>query len=222
MIVLCRGYYRCTYRTAQGCQATKQVQRSDTDLSVFDVTYQGEHTCHQKHHHAAGSQSPPAPATQDPSMQLLMGFRDALKVETVPIHLHDGGDYYDHGPASAPAASFSFPSPSAAVPFHHHHDVAGEPVATLSPTGSGYFSSAPPQHHCPAAYDVYDYEAAAPAGAHARGADSSELGEVVSRATAAAAPTAGFDYSSLFHHAELDPHLPFPPFGGQSSHGPYQ
>ncbi|KAF8698193.1 hypothetical protein HU200_035712 [Digitaria exilis] len=223
-----RGYYRCTYRTAQGCQATKQVQRSDTDLSVFDVTYQGEHTCHQKNRHAAvaatahggGSQSPPPPATQDTaSMQLLMGFRDALKVETTTVaslHLHDGDYYYDHGPASAPAAPFSFPS--AAVPFHHHHDAAGDPPAVaLSPPASGYFSSAPPQRHCPA-YDVYDYEAAAPAGARA---DSSELGEVVSRATAAAAaPAAGFDYSSMYHHGELDPHLPFPPFGGQSFHGP--
>lgn len=226
-IVLCRGYYRCTYRTAQGCPATKQVQRSDTDLSVFDVTYQGEHTCHQRHRHAAvttahgGSQSPPAPAPvreqQDPSMQLRMGFRDALKVETAAASLrrHDG-DYYDHGPASAPAAPFSFPS---ALPFHHHHDAAGEAAAALSPSppGSGYFSSAPP-HHC-SAYDVYNYEAAP--GASVRGADSSELGEVVSRATAAAS-TAGFDYSSLYHHAELDPHLPFAPFGGPSSHGPYQ
>lgn len=40
-----RGYYRCTHRNAQGCLATKQVQRSDEDPSVFEVTYRGRHTC---------------------------------------------------------------------------------------------------------------------------------------------------------------------------------
>ncbi|KAL5727076.1 WRKY Transcription Factor [Ranunculus cassubicifolius] len=42
-----RGYYRCTHRTVQGCSATKQVQRSDEDPFVFDVTYRGKHTCIQ-------------------------------------------------------------------------------------------------------------------------------------------------------------------------------
>ncbi|KAK4749723.1 hypothetical protein SAY87_027172 [Trapa incisa] len=42
-----RGYYRCTHRTNQGCLATKQVQRSDQDPSVYTVTYRGMHTCGQ-------------------------------------------------------------------------------------------------------------------------------------------------------------------------------
>ncbi|KAF3779681.1 putative WRKY transcription factor 30 [Nymphaea thermarum] len=42
-----RGYYRCTHRHAQGCQATKQVQRSDHNPAVFDITYCGKHTCNQ-------------------------------------------------------------------------------------------------------------------------------------------------------------------------------
>ncbi|KAL5221434.1 hypothetical protein ABZP36_026147 [Zizania latifolia] len=40
-----RGYYRCTHRNSQGCTATKQVQRTDDNPSVFDVVYHGEHTC---------------------------------------------------------------------------------------------------------------------------------------------------------------------------------
>ncbi|CAD6337625.1 unnamed protein product [Miscanthus lutarioriparius] len=217
-----RGYYRCTYRTAQACAATKQVQRSDTDLCVFDVTYQGEHACHQKQRAtvAAKSQSPPPPAPLeqqlDPSMQLLgMGFKRVLKVETAGLHDHD------HGPASAPAASFPFPFPSV-PPFHQAGEATDNPAAAaaaaFSPPASSYF---PPQHpvvvdgSCYA--DIYDYEAP---GARMRGAESSELGEVVTRAITA---PAAFDYSSLFHHqAELDdPHLPFPPFGGPP-HGPYQ
>ncbi|PON76543.1 WRKY domain containing protein [Trema orientale] len=40
-----RGYFRCTHRKAQGCLATKQVQRSDQDPSLLEVTYKGRHTC---------------------------------------------------------------------------------------------------------------------------------------------------------------------------------
>ncbi|KAB2054560.1 hypothetical protein ES319_A12G263200v1 [Gossypium barbadense] len=40
-----RGYYRCTHRNVQGCLATKQVQRSDGDPTIFDVSYRGRHTC---------------------------------------------------------------------------------------------------------------------------------------------------------------------------------
>ncbi|GKU96691.1 hypothetical protein SLEP1_g9900 [Rubroshorea leprosula] len=42
-----RGYYRCTHRHSQGCQATKQVQRSNDDPSIFEVIYRGRHTCEQ-------------------------------------------------------------------------------------------------------------------------------------------------------------------------------
>lgn len=43
--VSCRGYYRCTHRNVQGCLATKQVQRSDDDPTIFDVAYRRRHTC---------------------------------------------------------------------------------------------------------------------------------------------------------------------------------
>ncbi|VYS62270.1 unnamed protein product [Arabidopsis thaliana] len=42
-----RSYYRCTYRNTQYCWATKQVQRSDGDPTIFEVTYRGTHTCSQ-------------------------------------------------------------------------------------------------------------------------------------------------------------------------------
>lgn len=42
---MCRGYYRCTHRNIQGCLATKQVQRSDEDPTIFEITYRGNHTC---------------------------------------------------------------------------------------------------------------------------------------------------------------------------------
>ncbi|WVZ82431.1 hypothetical protein U9M48_029695 [Paspalum notatum var. saurae] len=231
-----RGYYRCTYRNAQGCPATKQVQRSDADLCVFDVTYQGDHTCHQKQQrHAAGTaastHSQPAPQQQEQDhpgagmQHVVMGFKDVLKVETTTTEAAAARALHGHGHDGA--SSFCFPS----VPFVHHAREAPAAAAFSRPGGPGYdFSSpAPPHCHCPVVVggsydDVYDYErrqAPAPGAAES----SSELAEVVSRATAPAGAGAGFDYASLYqyHHSELDPHLPFPPFGGAGpSHGPYQ
>ncbi|XP_022769623.1 uncharacterized protein LOC111313193 isoform X4 [Durio zibethinus] len=40
-----RAYYRCTHRNVQDCMATKQVQRSDDDPTIFEITYHGRHTC---------------------------------------------------------------------------------------------------------------------------------------------------------------------------------
>ncbi|XP_031115928.1 probable WRKY transcription factor 30 [Ipomoea triloba] len=89
-----RGYYRCTHRHAQGCLATKQVQRSDEDPTIFDITYRGRHTCNQ----AGGNPNPPQ--NQEPNMpesqrniipftqqqghpsETLLSFRRQLRVET--------------------------------------------------------------------------------------------------------------------------------------------
>lgn len=49
-----RAYYRCTYRHSQGCLATKQVQKSDEDSSLVQVTYKGRHTCKQGSESTAG------------------------------------------------------------------------------------------------------------------------------------------------------------------------
>lgn len=40
-----RSYFRCTHKYDQGCQATKQVQKSEDDPSLLMITYIGEHTC---------------------------------------------------------------------------------------------------------------------------------------------------------------------------------
>ncbi|KAI6672434.1 hypothetical protein NL676_000340 [Syzygium grande] len=58
-----RGYYRCTHRNVQGCLATKQVQRSDDDPTVFEITYRGRHTCS----HPATVVPPPLPENQTDS-----------------------------------------------------------------------------------------------------------------------------------------------------------
>lgn len=62
-----RGYYRCTHRYGQGCLATKQIQRSDYNPNILDITYSGIHTCDP-----AGNPNPndpPIPIT-NPQTQL--------------------------------------------------------------------------------------------------------------------------------------------------------
>ncbi|KAM6557683.1 hypothetical protein CsatB_004702 [Cannabis sativa] len=50
-----RSYYRCTFRNTQSCWATKQVQRTDEDPFLFEITYRGTHSCSQ----ASNSVQPP-------------------------------------------------------------------------------------------------------------------------------------------------------------------
>lgn len=45
--VIHRGYFRCTHKHDQGCQATKHVQKSEKDPSMYVVTYMGRHTCNK-------------------------------------------------------------------------------------------------------------------------------------------------------------------------------
>ncbi|KAK7275884.1 hypothetical protein RIF29_17010 [Crotalaria pallida] len=40
-----RGYFRCTKKYDEGCMATKQVQRTQENPDMFEITYIGIHTC---------------------------------------------------------------------------------------------------------------------------------------------------------------------------------
>ncbi|KAJ0255408.1 WRKY transcription factor 70 [Hirschfeldia incana] len=41
-----RSYFRCTHKYTQGCKATKQVQKLESEPRMFSITYIGNHTCH--------------------------------------------------------------------------------------------------------------------------------------------------------------------------------
>ncbi|GKE23462.1 probable WRKY transcription factor 53, partial [Tanacetum coccineum] len=85
-----RSYYRCTYRKVQKCLATKQVQRTDANPTIFDITYKGKHTCN---HHARLAE-PPSPEKHDiktinhqqlsplPPGEMLSNLRANLTVNT--------------------------------------------------------------------------------------------------------------------------------------------
>ncbi|KAL6998525.1 hypothetical protein U1Q18_008654 [Sarracenia purpurea var. burkii] len=40
-----RSYYRCTHKYEQGCQATKQVQKTEDYPPMYRITYHAHHTC---------------------------------------------------------------------------------------------------------------------------------------------------------------------------------
>ncbi|XAR71661.1 hypothetical protein NMG60_11018041 [Bertholletia excelsa] len=105
-----RGYYRCTHRHVQGCLATKQVQRSDEDPTLFEITYRGRHTCNHRSNPPQPPPPPPpsaSPQTQDPNApltnphEILLNFRSDLRVITENL---------ETAPKRSPA--FSFPSTS--------------------------------------------------------------------------------------------------------------
>ncbi|KAM0944494.1 putative transcription factor WRKY family [Dioscorea sansibarensis] len=111
-----RGYYRCTHRNARGCLATKQVQRSDSDPTIFDVVYRGEHTCsceeplgafahvpasQQQSQCIAGEHQKQQQQQQQQENQLLLNFQTNLKVKTEGLDMEK---------QEQDASAFSFPS----------------------------------------------------------------------------------------------------------------
>lgn len=150
-----RGYYRCTHRHVQGCLATKQVQRSDEDPTIFEVTYRGRHTCNQ------GSEPKPPLAVaekaetssqgkhqqvisqpQQNQQGILLSFQRDLKVNTKDL---DSQDQY--------FPTFDFTSTSTTKPETYpllpsltDNNFAGDlspPFMPPATSGSNYFSVSP-------------------------------------------------------------------------------
>ncbi|XWS50072.1 hypothetical protein CRYUN_Cryun12cG0056900 [Craigia yunnanensis] len=134
-----RSYYRCTYRNTQNCWATKQVQRSDKDPTIFEVTYRGTHTCA----HCNQAVLPPAsPEKQEhksnnlnnnnnqqlQSQDILLNIRKGLRVNT------EGLDNKEMPP------SFSFPSTSFGCLESENHCFSPSGVLDNN-NGLGSFSS---------------------------------------------------------------------------------
>ncbi|KAF2287986.1 hypothetical protein GH714_003733 [Hevea brasiliensis] len=66
-----RNYFRCTHKFDQGCQATKQVQRTEEEPPMYRTTYYGHHTC--KNLLKASHLFLDAPDATDSSMLLSFG-----------------------------------------------------------------------------------------------------------------------------------------------------
>lgn len=77
-----RSYYRCTFRNTQNCWATKQVQRSDDDPTIFDLTYKGKHTCSQGNPPRDKPDTTPNTTLINYQNDLLANLRTNLSVRT--------------------------------------------------------------------------------------------------------------------------------------------
>ncbi|XP_026440829.1 probable WRKY transcription factor 41 [Papaver somniferum] len=115
-----RGYYRCTHRASHGCLAMKQVQRSDEDSSIFNVTYRVRHTCVQAPHLLPRqSQNKAGLEHQKPtksSQETIINFQTGCLGET-PAKVVLKSPSFSFPSIPVPRSpSFSFPSASIPIP----------------------------------------------------------------------------------------------------------
>lgn len=201
-----RGYYRCTHRHAQGCLATKQVQRSDNDPTLFEITYRGRHTCSDE----SSNPTAPPPERSNPSRSLtanvrdhlqnqqqnsqevLLNFKTDLKVITEDLDCHDQ--------INVPT-SFYFPSTSnnninntsENYSLSHFHmlgdnnfgsNTASPSFVSPATSGSNYNLSVSPSNLSNFGGNFQALQAS-----------DNELNEIISAATSAAnSPTVGLNY----------------------------
>ncbi|KAG6592912.1 putative WRKY transcription factor 53, partial [Cucurbita argyrosperma subsp. sororia] len=91
-----RGYFRCSHRFAQGCSATKQVQRSDNDPSMYEITYRGKHTCNKSLHSNTPKQEQTPQLQQHPMpMRPKQEQEEPLQQQDVPLYLTVSSDNVD-------------------------------------------------------------------------------------------------------------------------------
>ncbi|KAJ1408223.1 WRKY domain [Sesbania bispinosa] len=202
-----RSYYRCTFRNTQNCWATKQVQRSDEDPTIFDITYRGRHTCSQGNNAALPHKSPdkqekPRSLNNDihhaqPSQESLTKFRNTLTIKT------------DNLGNEGMACPFTFPSTSFECMTQENHNLI--PLALendpflgslfqthlSSPTTpeSNYFSSP--------TFQMNEFD-----GFYNKPHSESDITEIISTNTSATnSPIPDFNFS--LDPVEIDPNFPF-------------
>ncbi|XP_068667107.1 probable WRKY transcription factor 41 [Aristolochia californica] len=209
-----RGYYRCTHRNVQGCLATKHVQRSDEDPSIFDVTYRGKHTCFQSYHqiNRNASSSPDKQLSQQQQQlllqpqklgqvqqpkEILLNFKTSLKVKTERL---ENRDLYSP-PFSFPPTSIESVTPESRI-FSPSNLDANNFIGSFSPpfmspatSESNYFSVSPCRMH-------------SVKGGPNMQTSESELTEIISASTSVTnSPLVDLDFN--LEPVEFDPDFPF-------------
>lgn len=189
-----RAYYRCTHKHLQGCLAKKQVQRSEEDPSIFNIMYQGTHTCMQAPH-LASPKLQEKQQQQHPQQQLLINFRTGLKVKTEDLDTTQDLN----------SSSFSFPPAmdcgnstncifSSKSMDNHFMGSFSPPFISPATSESNYFSVSP-------CHQMSSY-----GGGPNMQTPESELNEIISAMTTASNSSLG---DLDFHFDEFDPNLQF-------------
>lgn len=221
-----RGYYRCTHRNVQGCLATKQVQRSDEDTTIFEITYRGRHTCNPAS--SSGAVTPPLqqpenqeqkPVTdsgeqttsshllpphhdqrQQHPQQLLLDLRNGLRIITDDLdRIHQ-----------PPFSSFNFQTPSnSAMNYEAHYH--GLSPASIADNG-GFVGNFSPSFISPGTSGSNGYFRTTRTTNEIREANfrnsESELAELNNFGNSGTnSPTVGMDFP--FGNVELDPNFAF-------------
>ncbi|XP_076882713.1 putative WRKY transcription factor 41 [Bidens hawaiensis] len=123
-----RSYYRCTYRYVHHCMAKKQVQRTNEDPTVFEITYKGQHTCNP-------TATPPVAPPHSPE-KLDHTEQNNHQLLLLPNHVTTS-----NLDSSVPC-SFSFPSTSFGSIESYQHEIdynvlQGYSPSFISPAASG-------------------------------------------------------------------------------------
>ncbi|CAI0408655.1 unnamed protein product [Linum tenue] len=131
-----RSYYRCTYRNTQNCWAIKQVQRSDEDPTIFEVTYRGTHSCSFGHQQTVVTPPPASPEKQEqikhnfsssnqqqpPPGEALLNLQKGLKVDTQDLAKRETVPFTFPSTYECQNSNFSqsFLSPATPEPNYNH------------------------------------------------------------------------------------------------------
>uniref|UniRef100_A0A452ZCR2 WRKY domain-containing protein n=1 Tax=Aegilops tauschii subsp. strangulata TaxID=200361 RepID=A0A452ZCR2_AEGTS len=86
-----RLYFRCSYKHDIGCPATRQVQQSDDDLSLYVITYFGDHICCQGDGAVAAAEREEEDVKKQPFV-INFGSATASSTSGSPWQNSDGGD----------------------------------------------------------------------------------------------------------------------------------
>lgn len=211
--------------------ATKQVQRSDEDPTIFEVTYRGRHTCAQasniigtpiassdqnqeqpassniiESHQQLNTNNLPLELTQQQTQDhMLSNFKSGLKIIT------EGLDNLD-GQGQSSFSSFHFASPSNVTIKAEENPRCFTPNSMINNSFVGGFS---PSFVSPAASGTNYFSVSQGSGTHEFGIhqnfqqdSESEIAEIISAATTATnTPTIGPDFQ--FGNAEFNSNFTF-------------
>ncbi|KAL5541261.1 hypothetical protein UlMin_042483 [Ulmus minor] len=193
-----RSYYRCTYRNTQNCSAMKQVQRSDEDPYVFEITYRGKHTCSQ------GNTSvlpPPSPEKQDQKPNSHDNIPQQQQFEPCSLKFPDSEN------REVMASPFTFPSSSYGGMKNDNSfsSLVLDDETFLGSFSQPFISPATPESNY---YMVSPCQMNNLPGFHNMHHSESDLNEIISATNSATnSPIPDLDFS--LEQVEIDPNFPF-------------
>ncbi|MED6183529.1 WRKY Transcription Factor [Stylosanthes scabra] len=184
-----RSYYRCTFRNTKDCWVTKQVQRSEDDPNIFDITYKGSHTCSKGKKNAVVSAE--SPEMQEKPQESQTNFQNMLTVATT-------------NPGNEETAC-SFTSPSTSIGFRTQENQNFLPSVLENNPFSGSLSqtqllspNTPESNYFPSPFCAYELE-----GIYSNPCSEFDVSEIISAHTSTInSPIFDFDFS-------LDPNFRF-------------